>query len=95
MYAKVSKLTWNKKVSNKSCTIKDKAGNLLTDTEEVKDRWREYIESLYDKDGKPKADELQAKEEYEVEEDDKGPAVLKSEIMAEINEMKEGKFQSG
>src|SRR5206468_5595883 len=91
VHAKVSKLTWNKKVSNKSSSIKDSAGNLITDSEEIKERWRVYIESLYDKDGKPKIEELQVEADIEVIEDDKGPTVLKSEILAAIKELKEGK----
>ena len=84
VYAKVSKLTWNKKVSNKSSSIKDSAGNLITDPEEVKDRWRMYIESLYDRDGKPKIVELPVEAKVDVKEDDKVPTVLKSEILAAI-----------
>ena len=82
VYGKVSKLTWIKKVFNKSSSTKDSAGNLITDPEEVKERWRVYIESLHDKDGKPKIEELQVEAETEVKEDDKGPSVLKSEILA-------------
>ena len=58
-----------------------------------REQWRLYIESLYDKDGNPMSDDLQVEEEAEVE-DDKGPAlpaVLKSKILAEIAEIKEGK----
>ena len=50
-----------------------------------------YIESLYDKDGKPKIEDLQVVAKVEVKEDDKGPTVLKSEILGAIKEMKEGK----
>ena len=50
-----------------------------------------YIESLYDKDGKPKIEELEVKAEVEVKEDDKGSTVLKSETLGIIKEMKEGK----
>src|SRR5206468_10827585 len=91
VHAKVSKLTWNKKVSNKSSSIKDSAGNLITDSEEVKERWRVYTESLYDKDGKPKIEELQVEAKVEVIEDDKGPTVLKSEILTSSNKRNEGR----
>ena len=49
MYAKVKKLSAEKNVSSKSTTIKDDTGKLLTDPEEVRKRWKEYIEMLYDK----------------------------------------------
>ena len=64
---------------------------IVNEPEEVREQWRLYIESLYDKDGKPKSDDLQIEEEAEVEDDEKGPAVLKSEILAAIAEIKEGK----
>jgi len=46
---------------------------------------------LYYKDGKPKVDDLQIEEEEDVEEEKKGPTLLKSEILAEISEVKDGK----
>ena len=92
VYAKVAKLTWNKRVVNKSGTVvADDAGNRITEPEEVRERWRVYTEQLYDKDGKPKLEELQIEEAEEVEEDDKGPGVIKNEILAAIAEMKDGK----
>jgi len=30
-----------------------KEGNVLTDSDKVRDRWKEYIEDLYDKNNKP------------------------------------------
>ena len=33
----------------KMCTIKDKNGGDLVDTEEIKNRWKEYMEELYKK----------------------------------------------
>ena len=46
---------------------------------------------MYYKDGKPKVDDLQIEEEEDVEEEKKGPTLLKSEILAEISEVKDGK----
>ena len=37
------------------------------------------------------SDDLQFEEEAEVEDDEKGPAVLKSEILAAVSEIKQGK----
>ena len=92
VYAKVAKLTWNKRLGNKSGTVvADDAGNRITEPEKVRERWRVYTEQLYDKDGKPKLEELQIEEAEEVEEDDKGPEVIKNEILAAIAEMKDGK----
>ena len=46
---------------------------------------------MYDKEGKPKVEDLQVEEKAEVEEDEKGPGVLKREILSAISEIKEGK----
>ena len=46
---------------------------------------------MYDKDGKPKKEDLKFEVEDEVDMDEKGPTVLKSEIPSAISEMKEGK----
>ena len=48
-----------------------------------------YIESLYDKDRKPKCDGLQVEKKAEVEVDEKGQVVLRSKILEAIAE-KEG-----
>ena len=91
VYAKVAKMTWKDKVMTSSVKVENSEGEIITEPDEVKESWRLYIESLYDKDGKPKMEELKVEEEGEVEEDDKGPNLLKSEILAALSEMKEGK----
>src|SRR5206468_13026747 len=50
-YAKVAKLTWKKKMTHKNVSVRDSARNMVNEPEEVKETWRQYIESLYDKDG--------------------------------------------
>ena len=45
---------------------------------------------MYDKDGKPNEEDLKLEGEEEVETDEKGPKILKSEILSAISEMKEG-----
>jgi len=42
-----------------SMVIKDKAGNLLTDESDVTQRWKEYIEDLYDKNDRPTVEEME------------------------------------
>ena len=91
MYAKVKKLSAKKNVSSKSATIKDDAGKLLTDPEEVRKRWKEYIETLYDKNGKPKSGDLVLGSEGDINEDCKGPDLIDSEIVSAIGEMKKNK----
>ena len=91
VYGRVAKLTWKNKISNRSISVKDKEGNVIDDPSEVREHWRMYIESLYDKDGKPQNEDLKIEEEREVDEDEKGPEILRSEVMAALKEMKEGK----
>ena len=67
MDAKVARLTWKKKVTRENLGVKDNAGNTVTEPEEVRETWRQYIESLYDKDGKPKKEDLQIEERDEVD----------------------------
>ena len=92
VYSKVAELTWKKKKEKgKKACVADSAGNILSEPEEVREAWRIYIESLYDKDGKPREEELKIEKQEEVEEDEKGPAILKSEFQAALLEMKEEK----
>ena len=48
---------------NKNIEIKDSRGVIVKEPGEVREQWRLYIESLYDKDGKSKSDDLQVEEE--------------------------------
>jgi hypothetical protein len=91
MYAKVKQLTEHNKESSKSVGINDRNGEFLTEPVAVQNRWKEYIETLYDKDGKPV--DIKLEEEIYVENDDKGPALLESEIMAAIQEMRKNKAE--
>src|SRR6476661_10262092 len=56
--AKVGQLTRKKTTNCTSEAIKDKTGKLLTEPEEIRNRWKEYIETLYDKNGKTQNEEL-------------------------------------
>ena len=90
VYAKVKKLTTKQNVS-RSTTIKDDTRRLITEPEEVRRRWKEYVEVLYDKNGKPKPEDIDMESEDKVLPDCKGPDLLESEIMAAIREMKKNK----
>ena len=57
----------------------------------MKESWKEYVEMLYDKDGKPVEEELGVEKETGVEVDSLGPELLASEIEAAIIEIKNGK----
>ena len=59
---------------------------MITEPEEIRKRWKNYIEMLYDKKGKPLQDQMQVENESSVHEDFKG-----LEIMAAIREIKSNK----
>src|SRR6218665_3756491 len=91
MYARVKEVTVNHRRNCKSNAIKDKDGTLLTEPEEIQRRWQEYTETLYDKDGKPKLEDMEVEEENEVRLEAQGPALLESEIRMAIKEIKNKK----
>ena len=92
LYAKVNQLTWKNKSTGRSMTIKDADGKLITEANGVRERWKEYIEKLYDKEGKPKLKEMGTEYEDNVSEDCKGPEILTDdEIIQAVKEMKENK----
>jgi hypothetical protein len=93
MYAKVHELTKKDAKSSRTAVIKDNNGKLLTEKEDVMNRWKEYIEILYDKDGKPTEEDIQLEQEDQIQEDYKGPEILKSEIEKAIDEMKNNKAE--
>src|SRR3990170_4212832 len=90
-YAKVNKLSTKSKSSGRGTAIRDDTGKLLTEPEQIRKRWKEYIELLYDKDGKPMPEDMGIESEDNVHEDCKGPNLLESEIMAAVKEMKKDK----
>ena len=74
-----------------STIIKDEVGNLLTEPDEVRQRWKEYIETLYDKNGKPRCGDMELEVQDEVRDNDQGPGLLDSKIRKAIQEMTIGK----
>ena len=69
--------------------IQDLQGNILKDKEKIKERWKEYFETLYDAANKPTTCNLE--QENEVGEDDKGPLILLAETEASKHKLKKGK----
>ena len=90
-YRKVCQLTGQNMMRKSSKVIKDMDGRVLTDKSDIKEKWREYIETLYDAERKPGKDSLDLKREDEVDKDCKGPDLLVSEIRTATNELKNGK----
>ena len=46
-------------MASKNASVSNDVGNIVTKPDEVRERWRQYIESLYDRDEKPKIEDLQ------------------------------------
>ena len=89
MYCKVKQLTTKNAHSGRCSAIKDNKGLLLTQPEEITSRWKEYVELLYHKQGKPESLELE--DVHDIQEDDRGPSLLDAEIKTAIAEMKNHK----
>src|SRR3989442_13474961 len=78
-------------MTSKNISVMDSAENTVTEPEEMRETWRQYTESVYDRDEKPKIEDLQIEEREEVDEDEIEPRVLNSDILLAISEIKEGK----
>jgi hypothetical protein len=70
--------------------VQDKDGTMLQDPQQVKERWKEYVEDLYQTKNRPTG---LNQEMGEVEEEETGPDILKEEILAAIEEMKNNKAE--
>ena len=70
--------------------IENNQSNIVTDHRQALRIWEKYIQDLYDSENRSKDITIEA--EYELDEDDKGPTILKSEIVKAIKDMgkKEG-----
>ena len=92
MYNKVKLITrTDKKVTNSCTIIKDSRGRELTEKEDIKQRWHEYVEELYCKNDKPNEFAMNLEKEGNVVEERIGLELLDSEILEAINDMKDGK----
>src|SRR5580692_4920990 len=84
VYAKAKQLTRKSGSVGRSLTLKAGDEKLITESDKVRDRWKEYIETLYDKEGKPKARDVEVEIETSVPVDCRGPELLTSEIMEAV-----------
>ena len=69
---------------SKFSTIKSKAGQVLTETDDVLKRWEEYIKGLY-------MDENRTDEPLVFDGELIGPEILESDVAAAIKSSKQGK----
>ena len=78
MTEKIREITGKKKTL-RSTVIKDSDGSILTERREVLGRWQQYVGNLY-RDGD--------RGSMEPEENDGGPAILRSEVEEAVRQMK-------
>ena len=85
LYAKVKALSGCKR-GQALPKIKSKDGKMITERGEVQNRWKEYVEELYDSVNRP--ERLNIEEETAVGEDNLGPGILDAEIDRALRDMK-------
>jgi hypothetical protein len=90
MYMKTKELGWKENHGIQNIGIEDSQGNIKTDQREVLQVLKNYITELYDRANRPELLEVGPKDE--VDEDDKGPFILLSEVEKAIKEMRHKKF---
>lgn len=71
--------------------IRDKEGTYLNEPSKVCERWKEYIEELYDKEGKPAEEENKIEAENDVEREEKGADIMYEEFERALEDLKSGK----
>jgi hypothetical protein len=84
VYESIRKITG--KPSPKVNSIKDKNGNWLSHTEEIKTRWKEYFEELYNDPNE--SDELMIEHLHSNRDEETPPEIMIEEVEKAINKLK-------
>jgi hypothetical protein len=87
MYMKTKKLGWKENHRIQNTGIEDSQGNIIIDQRRVLQIWKNYITELYD--GANRPEHLEVEPDAEVDEDEKGPYILQSEVEKAIKEMRD------
>jgi hypothetical protein len=85
MYMKAKELGWKENHGLQNVGIEDSQGNIIIDQRRVLQIWENHITELYDLANQP--EHLEVEPEAEVDEDEKGPYILQSEVEKDIKEM--------
>jgi len=93
MYSRIKQIAGHGKSKRISDEIWDNKVEMITESVEVKNRWKQYVEELYDKKGKPILCDLGIEDEVDVQEDDKGSRLLESEVLDAIKQSKDHKAE--
>jgi hypothetical protein len=89
MYMKTKELGWKENHGIQNIGIEDSQGNIIIDQRRVLQIWENYITELYDRANPP--EHLEVETEDEVDEDEKGPYILQSELEKAIKETRDKK----
>ena len=89
MYQKARSLEWKNSNGSTRFGIENNDGTVVSDQKEILKVWEDYIATLYDKENRPQ--EIMIEEEKDVNEDDKGPSILRSEVEKAIKDLGRGK----
>ena len=92
-YQIVKQLAGKRRGKKLTQAIMDKDGNLLTSLYDIKNRWKEYIETLYAVEEKPI--ECPLENEKDVSQDQLGPLFIKTEVEYGMKNLKSGKASPG
>lgn len=75
----------------RSNIVKNKEGKLLFENEQVSDRWKEYMEELYEGEEVSNNDETYLEQKESVDSDELGPSLSKEEFELAIKTLTDGK----
>ena len=89
MYQKARSLEWKNSNGSTRFGIENNDGTVVSEQKEILKVWEDYIATLYDKENRPQ--EIIIEEEKDVNEDDKGPSILRSEVEKAIKDLGRGK----
>lgn len=88
MHKVAMELVFKERSARSGIEIELKDGCVVDEMADVKKRWKEYVEELYDWKNKPNEKDLEIEIEEEVTVEEKGYNLLEEEIEASIKEMK-------
>jgi len=89
MYMKTKEIGWKKTQGIQNIGIEDSQGNIIVGQKQVLKIWENYVTELYDRPDRPET--LEVEPEEEVDTDEKGPYILKSELEEAIREIRNRK----
>src|SRR5215470_8116657 len=91
LYSRISRHSENSQRGGGKRAIKDSNGVLLSEPKDIQRRRKEYVETLYDKNGKPTDEDIRVESIDQVDKEEIWPGLLTEEITRAIQDMKQQK----